>query len=93
MMKKFEIVVILMLLLSPLSLSSCQDNDDNLKQLNLAQAFERIGEYERALKIYKILYDKEPDNPNYFLGYEKNMHNLKMFDELAAHYEVVSEGR
>ncbi len=86
MMKKLKIIIILLLLLFPLSVFPWQNKDENLKLLKLAQVFERIGEYDRALKIYRMLYEKEPNNPNYFLGYEKNMQNLKMFDELVAHY-------
>ena len=86
MRKKLEILTAAVFLLIPLSVFPIQNKEQNLKQLKLAQAYEKLGEYERALEIYKMLYVKEPTNPNYFLGYEKSMQNLKMFDELVAHY-------
>ncbi len=66
--------------------SSAQVKINLLRELKLAQSFEKMGEYKRALDIYRMLYKLEPNNPNYFVGLERNMLNLKMFDELVNHY-------
>jgi len=69
--------------------SSEQVKINLLRELELAQSFEKMGEYKRALDIYKMLYQLEPNNPNYSVGLERNMSNLKMFDELVNHYNEI----
>ncbi|MFC1562761.1 tetratricopeptide repeat protein [candidate division KSB1 bacterium] len=87
MQNRLKIILIIILLIIPLSLFPGQDKNENLNRLKLAQTLEKIGEYQRAFEIFKILYEIEPNNPNYSMGYERNMQNLKMFDELVAHYD------
>jgi len=60
-----------------------------LREFQLAQSFEKMGEYRKALDIYRMLYQLEPKNPNYSAGLERNMLNLKMFDELVTHYNEI----
>lgn len=56
------------------------------KQINsrirLAQDYERRGNYEGALGIYRSLYDLVPNNQLYYEGVKRNMLRLKRYDAL-----------
>ena len=51
-------------------------------QLRIAQGYERRANYQRALGIYKKLYDQVPGNHIYYEGVKRNMLRIKQFDEL-----------
>ncbi|MFQ5707102.1 MAG: tetratricopeptide repeat protein [bacterium] len=51
-------------------------------QLRIAQNYERRGNYESALRIFKNLYDLVPGNQLYYEGVKRNLLRLNRFDEL-----------
>ncbi|HHM24420.1 MAG TPA: tetratricopeptide repeat protein [Bacteroidetes bacterium] len=51
-------------------------------QFQLAQQYERMGELERALEIYRSLYRKNPANYTYFDAVSRCLSQLKRYDEL-----------
>jgi len=53
-------------------------------RVRLAQDFERMGNYEQALRIYDSLYRAVPKNQLYFEGVRRNMLRLKRYDDLIA---------
>jgi len=87
MYKKVLFFLILVFLASSLPVFSRQNIEERQRLFKLAQSFEKIGEYKKAFEIFKMLYAGEPNNPNFSGGLERNMLNLKMFEELAAHYD------
>lgn len=59
---------------------SVQDNSRS--RLRMAQDYERRGNYNTALRIYKRLYTEVPANQLYYEGLKRNMVRMKQFDEL-----------
>jgi tetratricopeptide (TPR) repeat protein len=51
-------------------------------RIRLAQDYERRGNYEGALRIYRSLYDLVPGNQLYYEGVKRNMLRLKLYDAL-----------
>lgn len=51
-------------------------------QLRIAQNLERRGNFQRALDIFKKLYQEVPANQFYYEGIKRTMLQLKHFDEL-----------
>ncbi len=54
---------------------------DELNQFRLAQSYEGIGNYEKALELYRNLYSKFPNQFQYYEGYLKSLAQLKKYDE------------
>jgi len=52
--------------------------------MRVAQDYERLGEFERALQIFQSLYAKDPDNPALYQGLKRNLLQLKRYAELKA---------
>ena len=63
-MKITNILIIILLSLS--SISAQQTGTDDYNKFLLAQSYEQQGSFDRAQKIYEELYQKEPQNINYF---------------------------
>ncbi len=57
-----------------------QADDNNL--LRLAQTYEQAGQYETALRYYKDLFLRRPNNPAYFDGLRRMLAQLKKYPEL-----------
>ncbi|MCX8011191.1 MAG: hypothetical protein N3A61_08565, partial [Ignavibacteria bacterium] len=57
---------------------------DELNKLRLAQSYEAIGNFEKALELYKELYFKKPNDFNYYDGYLRGLLQLKRYDESIA---------
>lgn len=51
-------------------------------RIRIAQDYERRGNYQLALKIYRNLFEQVPRNQLYYEGVKRNMIRLKQFDEL-----------
>ncbi|MFC1562136.1 tetratricopeptide repeat protein [candidate division KSB1 bacterium] len=64
--------------------TSAQTAISNEQKLKLAQAFERQGEYERAMEFYKELYQSQPNNAVYGNYYARMLENMKMYEEWIA---------
>lgn len=85
---KINMVLVLMLCLTTFAgYSQTQEKrpyrQNNLSnQLRVAQNLERRGNFQRALDIYKKLYQQVPGNQLYYEGVKKSMLRLKQFDEL-----------
>ncbi len=88
MFRIFKIILFCVIFsLFPQYLYPLQDREDYKNDLIMVDSFEKIREYKKALEIYRNLYNKEPNNPIFSSGFERNMLNLKLFDELTIHYK------
>lgn len=52
-----------------------------IQDANLAQYYFRQGELEKAVTLYEKLFDKHPDNNDYYTGYYSTLIGLKNYDE------------
>ncbi len=79
----FVLLVFLTVICSLLPGSSAGQNaarPDPAYQLGLQ--FERSGDYESALKLFRELYKKNPEDKKYLVRIEENLRNLKRYEEL-----------
>jgi len=58
--------VLILLLFGLTGISAQQAGTDDYNKFLLAQSYEQQGSFDRAQKIYEELYQKEPQNINYF---------------------------
>ncbi|MFQ5823331.1 MAG: tetratricopeptide repeat protein [bacterium] len=61
-------------------LAQSKNQIDN--RIRIAQDYERRGNYEGALRIYRTLFNLIPNNQLYYEGVKRNMLRLKMYNEL-----------
>ncbi len=52
-----------------------------IQDANLAQYYFRQGEFDKAVTLYEKLYNKHPDNNDYYTGYYGTLIGLKNYDE------------
>lgn len=70
-----------LLLLGPAAPAAGQTADIKAR---LAQSYERSGDFEAAVKLYKELFDKSPSNPVYFESLRRCYLQLKRYDDAIA---------
>ncbi|MBI3586203.1 MAG: tetratricopeptide repeat protein, partial [Ignavibacteriales bacterium] len=83
-MSKSEKLRFLVFLISVLScwVSSLHAQDiDAAAKLRLAQNFEQVGEWGRAVAIYETLLEKDPQNYMYFDGLRRGYTQLKEYEK------------
>lgn len=59
-----------------------QSQQDPQNRIPMAQDFERRGNHEAAVKIYRTLFEQVPQNQLYYEGLKRNLSHLKRYDEL-----------
>lgn len=64
----------------PLQLQARQDMDAAAR-LRLAQSFEQAGQWDKAVPIYEMLYEKDPQNYVFFDGLRRSYAQLKAYDK------------
>ncbi|MCI0698532.1 tetratricopeptide repeat protein [candidate division KSB1 bacterium] len=61
-----------------------QTPQQNAARLRLAQDFERMGQFDRAVDIYAALFNADPRNGGYYFGLKRALLQLRRYDELVA---------
>ncbi len=56
----------------------------NERLLSLAQSYEQMGQFARALEYYQRLWREDPGNVIYYRGVKQNLTHLKQFDQALA---------
>ena len=78
------LIAVLLGAITPIPTIYGQSNTQNTGRIRAAQDFERRGNFESALRIYRSLYELVPNNQLYYEGVKRNMLRLKRYDELVA---------
>ncbi|MDZ7289224.1 MAG: tetratricopeptide repeat protein [candidate division KSB1 bacterium] len=63
---------------------SSQTPQQNAVRLRLAQDYERVGQYDRAVEIYLALFNADPRNGGYYYNLKRLLVQLRRYDELVA---------
>ncbi|MDZ7260719.1 MAG: tetratricopeptide repeat protein [candidate division KSB1 bacterium] len=58
-----------------------QPGEAVFSQLKLAQEYEQLGDYNKALEIYRSLFNRNPQNATIYEGLKRNLLRLKLYDE------------
>ena len=82
MRRTFIQALSLLLLCGLMASTDAQKEDEVRRILNQARSFERLNNYEEALKIHKRLLDSHPDNMKVLAGVERNLLQLERYSEL-----------
>lgn len=65
----------------PLLILLAQTNNNITNKMNLANQFQRSGNFEKAAEIYQELYNVQPWNNNVLIQYNNVLIQLKRYDE------------
>jgi tetratricopeptide (TPR) repeat protein len=79
---KFGLLLIMVVGIFVTENVSAQSQNQLNSRVRVAQDYERMGNFEGALNIYRGLYNLVPNNQLYYEGVKRNMLRLKMYDEL-----------
>lgn len=61
----------------------------NATLLASAKEAEKVGDYRRAVQLYRQLVDADKANPTFLLGYSENLRRSGFTDEALKHYETL----
>lgn len=78
--RSFKILFLLIALSTPTETAFSQGIDD-MNKFRLAQSYESIGNHEKALELYRELFQKDPNQYQYYEAYLRGLNQLKKYDE------------
>lgn len=55
---------------------------DDINKFRLAQSYESIGNQEKALELYRELFQKDPNQYQYYEAFLRSLNQLKKYDEV-----------
>lgn len=83
----FARFLLLLLLISQATLSGQPSRGDSDIKLRLAQSYERSGEFDAALKLYRELFSKDSTNMLLFDALRRTYFQLKKYDDAIALFQ------
>ncbi|MBU2444040.1 MAG: tetratricopeptide repeat protein [Bacteroidetes bacterium] len=82
LLNKSSKVLFLLIVISIPTETAFSQGIDDMNKFRLAQSYESIGNHEKALDFYRELYQKDPNQYQYYEAFLRSLNQLKKYDEV-----------